>query len=390
MKSARFTAALRLNLLEARDVPATLLVDDSFSSNQGNKYTTIQAAVDAAEASNGADTIRVFPGTYTEQVTITDDDKLTLKSVVPLAAVIKAPADLDAPNAIVHVAGADDVTLAGFTITGPGGTAGDLDVGVLVDGGGTADVRDNWVKDIRDNPLGTAGTGVGIQFGSSPGGGQTSGSGSATGNLVTGYQKGGIVANGPESEVDVIGNVVLGAGPTGQLVQNGIQVGFGAEATVSRNFVAGNDYTGAGFAAGIYLVSAGETKVQDNFLVGNQIGILVDQTTESARVEGNDIFGGDYGINVFGGSGAEISRNTVRFTDADGILIEAGATGVEVKKNTVTDSGGNGIALVGASGNTITGNTVRRSGGGGPVRRHDRHRDRRDGEQVQEQHVQDL
>ena len=45
-----FRAAPRVEFLEPRDVPSTLLVDDDFSANTATKFTTIQAAVDAAAA----------------------------------------------------------------------------------------------------------------------------------------------------------------------------------------------------------------------------------------------------------------------------------------------------------------------------------------------------
>src|SRR3989454_3271645 len=82
-------------------------------------FTTIQAAVNA---SGPNDTVKVCPGTYTEQVQITshDHDGLRLESLQPLAATIKWPS-IDTPLAehvLVHVTDADRVSIRGFIISG--------------------------------------------------------------------------------------------------------------------------------------------------------------------------------------------------------------------------------------------------------------------------------
>ena len=58
------------------------------------------------------------------------------------------------------------------------------------------------------------------------------------------YQKGGITANGIGVSVQIRDNVVTGDGPTTRTAQNGIQIGYGATATVMKNTVTGNSYTG--------------------------------------------------------------------------------------------------------------------------------------------------
>ena len=68
--------------------------------------------------------------------------------------------------------------------------------------------------------------------------------GKISGNTVYGYQKGGIVTNGAGVQVTVTDNAVTGDGHVTFIAQNGIQVGYGASASVMRNTVSGNSYVG--------------------------------------------------------------------------------------------------------------------------------------------------
>src|SRR6185295_5452904 len=134
-----FTLAL---LLPGQVLAATRWVDPAATSlppgtGCGTKagYTTIQAAVNAAAP---GDHINVCPGTYIEQVTIpAGKDNIRLRSTRQWEAVIKAPAVMvpdpfiNLAFTIVRVAGAQNVTILGFTIAGPGpGACGSLHHGV--------------------------------------------------------------------------------------------------------------------------------------------------------------------------------------------------------------------------------------------------------------------
>jgi parallel beta-helix repeat protein len=129
-------ARLSLVALEDRIVPATLFVDDDRAQFPAAPYTSIRAAVNDARP---GDTVRVFPGSYAEVVTVAK--RLTLIGSGP-AAVASTPSALTAgprtgdPNteAVVQAVNADpfgvvnlranDVVFRGFTVqgntTGPG------------------------------------------------------------------------------------------------------------------------------------------------------------------------------------------------------------------------------------------------------------------------------
>lgn len=241
-------------------------------------------------ASVPGDVINVCSGTYTEQVDISPPhNSITLRSTERWAAVIQAPSVVVFPGAVVHVNGARDVSLLGFTITGNGRAScapADVAVGVLVNFGASAVIAGNHVTGIGDATREPGGcqVGTGIQIGSY-GLSQdvsTPGTGWVLHNLVDRYQKDGLVVNEPGSYGLLDSNRVKGVGPTVRIAQNGIQIGFYAHADVIKNSVSDNVYTdpiGTDLwdAAGILLYSLGDghVRLRDNLSYKNDHGIYL-------------------------------------------------------------------------------------------------------------------
>jgi hypothetical protein len=122
--------------------------------------------------------------------------------------------------------------------------------GVLVNGDVnivSASITNSTIHDIGESPLNGSQHGAGIYFRSFFLTG--SASGTISGNTITNYQKGGIVTNGQGVNVAITDNVVTGQGRVNYIAQNGIQVGYGASASVMRNTVTGNAYTGVNNAS---------------------------------------------------------------------------------------------------------------------------------------------
>ena len=130
--------------------------------------------------------------------------------------------------------------------------------------GASVNVTNSNVHDIGEVPLNGAQHGLAIYYATVDAGSATaqptctSGSttGTISGNTVASYQKGGIISNCAGTTVKITNNTVTGEGPVNYIAQNGIQVGYGAMATVTGNTVTGNAYTGANRAssAGILVV----------------------------------------------------------------------------------------------------------------------------------------
>ncbi|MBX4204917.1 MAG: hypothetical protein KW788_01855 [Candidatus Doudnabacteria bacterium] len=168
--------------------------------------------------------------------------------------------------------------------------------GVLVNGdGGTVNVDilpGSQIHDIGEVPHNGTQHGVAVYYrGFFPVSNVT---GKISGASIWGYQKGGIVANGMGTQVMVTDNKVTGDGHVSFIAQNGIQVGYGASASVMRNNVSGNSYIGFpgdGSASGGVIVVGGpgygtcpdgndcpftvNSKVNDNVLANNDVGIYL-------------------------------------------------------------------------------------------------------------------
>jgi parallel beta-helix repeat protein len=341
---------LDLEKLEDRWVPSTLHVDPSGLFNGHPAFTTIQAAVNAA---NAGDTILVDPGTYKEQVTFSGSSKnnidLAAQSGTP---VIKTPQTLTGSKAIVDVNASTGVTIQGFKIAGPSnGAARSISAGVMIEGGGSATVNNNVITGIQDNTFDGTQNGVGIQVGRFTSGTPTTGTATITDNTINNYQKGGIVVTNTGSNASISDNVINGAGSTGVVAQNGIEISAGATGTVADNTVKNNIYNSpvspAQFAAS---------------------GILIDQAGNNVNVSNNTVTNNDAGIWVLDTSNAAITDNNVSGSTYFGIALDIISTGDSndtVKDNVSNHNTGDGIDLFGAANSTVNGNTTSSNGGNG-------------------------
>jgi nitrous oxidase accessory protein NosD len=263
-----------------------LVVDDDHLQCPSAQYTSIQTAVQSAAP---GDTIQVCAGLYQETVTV-DKPGLKLYSTPRQAAVIKAPPVIPTlTGAIVDVT-ATSVKLERFTITGPGGgPCNSLRYGVFVGNNGSADIRDNRITEIRDNPFSGCQNGVAVRIGSQFLG--QVGHGTVYGNFIDRYQKGGVVVDGPGTTATVQQNRIQGVGPTPIIAQNGIQLSRGAAADADQNIVLDNSYTLPAFSStGILLFQeSGNVDVDQNEATRNDDNLAAYETTGTV-IEHNDFW----------------------------------------------------------------------------------------------------
>jgi hypothetical protein len=269
-------------------------------------FNSIQSAVTAAPARS---IISVCPGTYREQVTISKS--LTLLGSGSERTTVLAPSTLTADSFglqnIVEITGSStNVTLSGFTISGPGpaGVVCSIVFGLFVSGGATANIVANSIAHIEDNPIsdcntvgfGDAGIGVGW-INPSTGASLTSGHATIALNSLYDDQGNGINILGAGSTASIVGNTLIGIGSQALSYQNGMEVDtfppYSANpvvATVSWNTVTGYDCAvGTNIGGGVLCGGDLETEEQD-------LGIIVFGPSTGTVVSNNNVFGNDAGM----------------------------------------------------------------------------------------------
>jgi hypothetical protein len=157
-----------------------------------------------------------------------------------------------------------------------------------------------------------------------------------TKNTVTNFNKNGITVNRAAAVGEITHNTVVGLGPTDQIAQNGIQVGFGATATVSANTVSNLIYAPATTgSAGILMYSLDSAAyqfppaVKGNTINNAQYGVVLDAVNGTAdnmvQVTKNKISGSQFaGIGLYSDGISDdyiyVWKNAVRDTSPfDGI-----------------------------------------------------------------------
>ena len=329
---------------DAKKAP-NILVDDDKVQCPTAAYTSIQAAVNAAQSGN---VIRVCAGTYQEQVVI--DKSLTLEAdngviVIPSDVVANSAGSSGSPiAAIILVRNAENVDLDGFIVDGSANGlsgCGPTFIGILYqDASGT--IEHNAVRRVRlapDLPGCQSGNAIDVESSS---GGQSSVT--IADNSVDGYQKNGITANEPGTTVQVTENAVTGIGPTTGAAQNGVQIGFGAKGDVTNNSVADNVYSPCesaancpSNAAGILIFQSDGVRVERNTLGSNQVGIFV--AANHVDVGGNTVF---HSVALDGialvGNNNSVTSNDIKSSDDAAVFIQG-------NDNTIFDNEFTGAAF---------------------------------------------
>ena len=217
---------------------ASTVAPDSRSARQGRIDTTMKHSVNAllflgflAAAPLSAQAACTATGFFRDGINMT-------AALINPTSKVTGKIDATGCNIGVYIDGVD-ATIDAAEIFGANY------FGVVVNGDGgspSASITNSKIHDIGESPLNGTQHGVGIYFRSFFLTG--SASGTISNDTFTNYQKGGIVANGQGVNIAITDNVVTGQGRVTYIAQNGIQVGYGASASVMRNTVTGNAYSG--------------------------------------------------------------------------------------------------------------------------------------------------
>jgi hypothetical protein len=361
-KPARRSFRPMVDSLEDRRLMAVLFVDDNLQQFPAAPYTSIQAAVNAA---NPGDVIQVFAGKYNESVTIpAAKPRLTLigASTGPTHALNPQLASIVDPAAGTGGVGfnvlANDTVIRGFTV-------GDVDDNTLQAVGIRTDATVSGFT-IAGNVV--TDNSIGLYPGSS--GAKAS---YVTGNWVRGNNDGFLVApaggSGMYSDQGARNLYVTGNTITDQL---NVAVNFAGLLGQQNNIrVEGNVIGEANrddSGAAIVMINTTNSSVTGNAIFqSNTHGVTAEGGNVNLTVRGNSVQNASWtGINVntvYSGPnlGTRIESNTVLYAGDSGIRLRGGATNSYVFNNTVqysqgTGATGNGIAIEDSSNNVVQSN----------------------------------
>lgn len=339
-------------------------------------YSTIQSAVSAAPSGG---TVLVCPGTYPEQVTITQP--LTLKGVQvggKDAAVITSPSGGVVQNAsMLHtgiavaaqvlVEDAKDVDITNLTVDGSGnkipscGTYTYLPAFYYQNASGTLE------NVATRNQIVTCGGGVGIYAET---GGDETAEIAVLNSSFHSYDAGGIIANWPGLKAVIVGNSIAGIGVDDGRFENGIQIGHGATGKVEGNTVIDNIAPdGIGPDTGILIYAANRVIVENNTVGNTNYGITaasdpVSGAADHTTIKGNTVLATRFAVGFYGGDAIDvcsnsnrIEGNTVSASNQSGIhldstCISSGNNNV-VKRNTINEACAAILVDTGTTGNAI-------------------------------------
>ncbi|MFN8544678.1 MAG: NosD domain-containing protein [Candidatus Binatia bacterium] len=323
------------------------------------------------------DTITVAPGTYPEQLVI--GTSLTLIGSGAASTSIQAPATLPSGGNIVTIQGTGvQVEMSGFTINGPGASGcGSINAGVQVRDHATANLHDNTVSNVRDEPMSGCQNGRAIRVGENA----TPATATVIHNVIVGYQKNGIDLRNAGTTATITGNTITGTGLTPLIAQNGIVV-VSAGATIQGNTVTGNDcnHTSCGpdpisdtQSTGVLLLFAqAGTTVTDNTMSANDIGIynnavgpttIMGNAVTDNRYIGICLDEGNAAVNANVVTGSDVGVLAISFDGNDGnsggTLTANFISGNRVGVQLVDQQAGDGfVPSLTAHANSIVGNTI--------------------------------
>ncbi|MGA8101849.1 MAG: hypothetical protein WB869_06830 [Candidatus Acidiferrales bacterium] len=361
-KCARFAVAavfLAVALVGASSLrAATIYVGTCGTPNK----TTIQAAVNASAAGG---TVLICPGTYPEQVTITKN--LTVSGVASAnmnQVVIASPAGGVAQNtydlymspsfpvaAQVLVQNAT-VSLRNVTVDGANNGINNcaLDIRGIYYQNASGTIND---VATRNQVLSTgltgceSGQGIFIQSGY---GSTVKEKVTVENSSVTNFQKNGITGDGTTLTVMVMGNYIVGQGPTTGAAENGVQISDGAAGKVMNNATideiwAPDTSSDTGDAAsGILIYAAENIEVGNNTVGSTQFGIVsvTDPTSgtpsdpqglgDDTNIHNNAVMGTQIfdGIDVCSNNNM-VQNNTIYSSTESGVHVDStcGSTGTK-------------------------------------------------------------
>ena len=323
---------------------------DTSCSSPG--FATIQAALDAAPS--GAQ-VNVCAGTYTEQIEIVKAVKLTQAQGGVTLQMPGSPSPSQTscdkepglePGQIdeVSICTKGNVTVSGLKIIAlaPIETcAGGLN-GVFVAGGASLTASGDQIVGASTtlNDFKGCQHGIAVEVGNHHAG--EVGHARLESDAISGYEKNGPTATNPGSSLLVKSSTITGEGASPYTAQNGIEVAYGAEGTVSATTISGNECQLEGVCSStalqeqatglLFYGAAAGSKVSGSTSSGNDIGAYYASTSPTQptrpelKVSSSHLTGNRYEGAVLEEGDASLTRDTITGPGEVGIDIVQSAS----------------------------------------------------------------
>lgn len=309
-------------------------------------FPTIQAAINA---SNPGDIIKILPGIYTEQLTISKS--LTIIGSGAKSTIIQAPNVLN-PSPVIPFPGRANiveifneaiVTMKGFTIAGPNGNVCEGLAGVSIHGDATLEIDSSAIIGcLREGIL------VGLaEF--IPRGPQV-GHAVITKTDITDYRVVGIQTGGENTTLVISKSEVIAADAPEVVGQIGIFGAIGPKVVIVDNKISGNicnnpecgpDFFTQVQGSGIFLVNVNQDSIiSGNKVTNNDLGIALAENSGCCKIENNKLSDNRFfGITIIDG------ENTISNTKIFGGNV--GVAAIAFSANTIATL--NNVKIVGAT-----------------------------------------
>jgi hypothetical protein len=191
------------------------------------------------------------------------------------------------------------------------------------------------------------------------------------------YDKNGITCDGALTTCTIEGAKVTGFGATPLLAENGIQIAYDADASITNSTVKDNSDTAGGVAAsGILAYWDGEVTISGGTVEDNDVNIapvfdsLFSIKGAHIRNATDASVGSGQGIMPYDTVNAIVGTNTtpnVIENNPGGGVFNYGSFATEINNNTIASNAAGGVIDVGSSNTAILNNTITSNAAGGVI-----------------------
>ena len=319
--------------------------DDAADGGDGSQEKPYNKIQDAVNVSENGDTVRVFAGTYNENVLVNKRIDLTGNGSETTTI------DAGGIGNVVNIT-ADWVNISGFLVTGGGGfpyggIKVESDHNHIFENNCSNNYRGIYLRDsdfniLTNNTCSNNGNGIRLY---------QSNDGTITNNTCENNDYGIYLRNSNDGTI-TNNTCSLNNG-------NGIRLDESSGCTITNNTCSSNtEY-------GIRLDESSDCTFENNTCSSNDIGISISSSLNSTISNNNCTDNGEHGILLSSTRSSILSNNTCSGNDNKGICLTASSADNRIRDNNCSANGGSGMWIRESDANMIINNTCTDNSDGG-------------------------